>query len=173
MLIYQNQDCELTLREGIKVYVDYLIENGKTPLIDANAESTLIRDHDASHVIFGLDTSLEEESLLDTWFACGCSYKFSYLASYAKLPEIKELTKKLFKEVGVVGFFKLYKNVIPTKLKIAFKNSRKMKKRWPFKHPEEFLDRKICDLREEFGIQILTPEERELKKIIWSGSHST
>ena len=48
-----------------------------------------------------------------------------------------------------------------------------MKKRWPFKHPEEFLDRKICDLREEFGIQILTPEERELKKIIWSGSHST
>ena len=95
------------------------------------------------------------------------------MASYAKLPEIKELTKKLFKEVGVVGFFKLYKNVIPTKLKIAFKNSRKMKKRWPFKHPEEFLDRKICDLREEFGIQILTPEERELKKITWSGSHST
>jgi len=69
MLIYQKQECELTLREGIKVYVDYLIENGKTPLIDANAESTLIRDHDASHVIFGLDTSLEEESLLDTWFA--------------------------------------------------------------------------------------------------------
>ena len=50
------------------------------------------------------------------------------MASYAKLPEIKELTKKLFKEVGVVGFFKLYKNVIPTKLKIAFINSRKMKK---------------------------------------------
>ena len=72
MLIYQKQECELTLREGIKVYVDYLIENGKTPLTDANAESTLIRDHDASHVIFGLDTSLEEESLLDTWFACGC-----------------------------------------------------------------------------------------------------
>ena len=58
MLIYQNQDCELTLREGIKVYVDYLIENGKTPLKDPDAESTLIRDHDALHVIFGLDTSL-------------------------------------------------------------------------------------------------------------------
>ena len=172
MLIYQNQECELTLREGIKVYVDYLIENGKTPLTDANAESTLIRDHDASHVIFGLDTSLEEESLLDTWLVSGCSYKFSYLASYAKLPEIKELTKKLLKEVGVVGFFKLYKNVIPTKLKIAFKYSRKMKKRWPFNHPEEFLDRKICDLREEFGIKILSPEQRNLKKVIWSGSHS-
>ena len=45
------------------------------------------------------------------------------MASYAKLPELKELTKKLLKEVGVTGFFKLYKSVIPTKLKIAFKNS--------------------------------------------------
>ena len=26
MLIYQNQDCELTLKEGIKIYENYLIE---------------------------------------------------------------------------------------------------------------------------------------------------
>ncbi|RZO97999.1 MAG: hypothetical protein EVA49_02510, partial [Gammaproteobacteria bacterium] len=123
MIIYQKQDCDLTLREGIKVYENYLIDNGKTPLTELNERSTLIRDHDASHVIFGLDTSLEEEALLDTWLLCGCSYKFSYLASYTKLPELKELTKKLLKEVGVTGFFKLYKSVIPTKLKIAFKNS--------------------------------------------------
>ena len=103
MLIYQNQDCDLTLREGIKVYEDYLVANGKIPLKEPNNESTLIRDHDASHVIFGLDTSLEEEALLDTWLGLGCSYKLSYLASYARLPELKDLTKKLFKELGVIG----------------------------------------------------------------------
>ena len=173
MLIYQNQDCDLTLREGIKVYEDYLVANGKIPLKEPNNESTLIRDHDASHVIFGLDTSLEEEALLDTWLGLGCSYKLSYLASYARLPQLKDLTKKLFKELGVIGFIKLYKNVIPTKIKIAFKNTRKMKKKWPFKHPENFLDRKICDLREEFGIQILSPQERKVKKVFWSGFHST
>ena len=64
MLIYQNQDCELTLREGIEVYENYLVENNKIPLKDLK-DSTLVRDHDASHVIFGLDTSLEEEALLD------------------------------------------------------------------------------------------------------------
>ena len=173
MLIYQNQDCDLTLREGIKVYENYLVANGKIPLKEPNNESTLIRDHDASHVIFGLDTSLEEEALLDTWLGLGCSYKLSYLASYARLPELKDLTKKLFKELGVIGFLRLYKNVIPTKIKIAFKNTRKMRKKWPFKHPENFLDRKICDLREEFGIQILSPEERMVKKVFWSGFHST
>ena len=172
MLIYQNQDCDLTLREGIEVYENYLVENNKIPLKDPE-DSTLVRDHDASHVIFGLDTSLEEEALLDTWLLVGCSYKFSYLYSYTKLPGIKDLQKKLLKEVGIFKFLEIYKNVIPTKLKIAFKNSRKMKKRWPFKHPEEFLDRKICDLREEFGIKILSPEERDLKKVIWSGTHST
>ena len=172
MLIYQNQECELTLREGIEVYENYLKENNKLPLKDPE-NSTLVRDHDASHVIFGLDTSLEEEALLDTWLLVGCSYKFSYLYSYTKLPEIKELQKKLLKEVGLIKFLKIYKNVIPTKLKITFNNIRKMKKKWPFKHPEEFLDRKICNLREEFGIKILSPEERDLKKVTWSGSHST
>ena len=34
MLIYQNQDCELTLREGIEVYENYLVENNKIPLKD-------------------------------------------------------------------------------------------------------------------------------------------
>ena len=61
MLIYQNQDCELTLREGIEVYENYLVENNKIPLKDLK-DSTLVRDHDASHVIFGLDTSLEAVS---------------------------------------------------------------------------------------------------------------
>ncbi len=173
MLIYQNQDCDLTLREGIKVYEDYLTDSGKVSLKELNKQSTLIRDHDATHVVFGLDTSLEEEVILDSWIFFGCSYKFSYLASYRKLPDLKESTKKLFKEIGIIGFFKIYKNVIPAILKIAFKNSRKMKKRWPFKLPEDLLNKKISSLREEFGIQILSPEERSVKKIFWSGSHST
>ena len=36
----------------------------------------------------------------------------------------------------------------------------KMKKKWPFKMPDEYLSMKISDLREEHGIKILLPEER-------------
>ena len=35
-----------------------------------------------------------------------------------------------------------------------------MKKKWPFKMPDEYLSMKISDLREEHGIKILLPEER-------------
>ena len=35
----------------------------------------------------------------------------------------------------------------------------KMKKKWPFKIPEEYLSMKISDLRKEYGIQVLLGEE--------------
>ena len=37
-----------------------------------------------------------------------------------------------------------------------------MKKKWPFASPDYLLAKRICDLREEYGINILTPEERRL-----------
>ena len=36
-----------------------------------------------------------------------------------------------------------------------------MNKKWPFKMPEEYLSMKISDLREEYGIKVLLPEEME------------
>jgi len=33
------------------------------------------------------------------------------------------------------------------------------------------MDQRVCDLREEYGIKILTPKERAVQKpLIWSGS---
>ena len=65
-LSFQKQQCHLTLEQGLGEYHAFLKANGKKQLIDTPG-STVIRDHDATHVIFGLDTSLEEESLLDSW----------------------------------------------------------------------------------------------------------
>ena len=89
--------------------------------------------------------------------------------SYAKLPQIKDLQKRLFHEFGIKGFLSLYWNTIGIKRKVFFR-TRKMKKKWPFQMPEEYLDIKICDLREEFGIKILLSEELVYKPTKWSGA---
>ena len=34
MLAFKKQDCDLTLREGIEIYLDYLRQNNKTVGID-------------------------------------------------------------------------------------------------------------------------------------------
>jgi len=107
MLPFQDSTQDMTLKEGIECYRDYLVRNNRKILVDGPG-STLIRDHDATHVIFGLDTTLEEESMLDSWVLWGTQYKFSYLNQYRKLPDLKEFNKNLFKELGIKGFFLIF-----------------------------------------------------------------
>ena len=169
MLPFQDSTQDMTLKEGIECYRDYLIQNNRKILVDEHG-STFIRDHDATHVIFGLDTTLEEESMLDSWVLWGTQYKFSYLNQYRKLPELKEFNKKLFKELGLHGLFKLLSSVLRNKI-IIFKRTRKMKKKWPYRAPKDYLEKSILDLRSEYGIDILNSDERTPKrKLKWSGS---
>ena len=72
MLSFKEQNCDFTLGEGIKEYNEYLVLNDKKVLPQLK-DSSIVMDHDATHVIFGLDTTLEEESLLDTWVLWCCS----------------------------------------------------------------------------------------------------
>ena len=163
MLEYQKQDCDLTLQEGLECYYNSFPESTEV-FMDTQESGTMMRDHDCTHVIFGLDTSLEQEAILDTWVLWGSKWKLKYLLGYNKLPEIKQLTKDLFKELGIFGFLKLYWRVVGIKRKVMFR-AFKMKKKWPFKVPEEYLYMKISDLRERHGIQVLLGEEMEYAPI--------
>ena len=168
MFEYQKDDCDLTMSEGLQSYYDSFPESKK--IFQDNPESgNLLRDHDCTHVIFGLDISIEQEAILDTWVLWGSSFKWKYLLGYSKLPQIKDLQKNLFKEFGIKGFLKIYWNVGAIKRKVIFRTF-KMKKKWPFQMPEEYLNMKISDLREIHGINVLSPDELNYAPIKWSGS---
>ena len=68
-----------------------------------------MRDHDCTHVIFGLDISIDQEAILDTM---GSSFQWGY----AKLPQIKDLQKRLMNELGIKGFLGLYWNMSKERL---------------------------------------------------------
>ena len=168
-LSFQSQDCDITLAEGLEEYRAYLRTNGKKQLIDEPG-STIIRDHDATHVMFGLDTSLEQESMLDSWVFLGTKWKLKELLAYNKLPELKQLYKDFWHDPGYFKLIMAAIKLLPIKLKIR-KRAKQMKKKWPFVSPDSLMNQRVCDLREEFGIKILTPEERIVKKpLIWSGT---
>ena len=157
MLKYQKQNCDLTLQEGLDYYYQSFPE--ATEIFGDNDESgTLLRDHDCTHVIFGLDISIEQESILDTWVLWGSKWELKYLLGYQKLPQIKQLYKNLVNEIGYFGFIKILWKLGGIKRKVMFRTF-KMKKKWPFKMPEEYLSMKISDLREMHGIKVLLPEE--------------
>ena len=168
-LSFQSQNCDLTLEEGLEEYRSYLQFNGKKQLID-KPNSTIIRDHDATHVVFGLDTSLEQESLLDSWVLWGCQWKFKELFAYQKLPELKELNKYLQKEVGYLKLVLIVFKLIPLKRRIR-RRTKAMNKKWPFNSPDSLMNQRVCDLRKEYGIKILEPEERIITEpLIWQGT---
>jgi|TARA_A100001388_G_scaffold1628_1_gene1187 hypothetical protein len=157
MLDYQNQSCDLTLQEGLECYYKSFPKS-KEIFKDNIDSGTLLRDHDCTHVIFGLDISLEQESILDTWVLWGSKWEFKYLLGYQKLPQIKKLYKNLIKEIGYFGIVKIIWKLGRIKRKVIFRTF-KMKKKWPFKMPERYLAMKISDLREMHGIKVLLPEE--------------
>ena len=163
MLKYQKQDCDLTLQEGLDYYYKAFPET--TEIFEDNKDSgTLLRDHDCTHVIFGLDITIEQESILDSWVLWGSKWKLKYIWGYQSLPQIKQLYKDLYKEFGILGFIKIFWKLGGIKRKVMFR-AFKMKKKWPFKMPEEYLSMKISDLREEHGIKILLPEEMQYAPI--------
>ena len=157
MLEYQKQDCDLTLQEGLDCYYNSFPDTTQI-FEDTLSSGTLLRDHDCTHVIFGLDISIEQESILDSWVVWGSKWELKYLWGYQSLPQIKQLYKDLYKEFGVIGFIKIFWKLGAIKRKVMFR-ALKMKKKWPFRMPEEYLKLKISDLRKEHGIKILLPEE--------------
>ena len=157
MLDYQNQNCDLTLQEALESYYNSFPDT-KEILEDNDYSGTLLRDHDCTHVIFGLDISLEQESILDTWVLWGSKWELKYILGYQKLPQIKQLYKDLIKEIGYFGLIKIIWKLGGIKRKVMFR-AFKMKKKWPFKMPEEYLSMKVSDLREMHGIKVLLPEE--------------
>ena len=168
-LSFQSQNCDITLAEGLEEYRAYLQANGKKQLMDEPG-STIIRDHDATHVIFGLDTSIEQESMLDSWVFLGTKWKLKELLAYNKLPELKQLYKDFWHDPGYFKLIMATIKIVPIKLKIR-KRAKQMNKKWPFVSPDHLMDQRVCDLREEYGIKILTPEERMVKNpLIWSGT---
>ena len=69
-LRYREQDSPLTHSEGVEEYRRSFPE-----LIDARDVSEAARSffiaHDRCHVVFGLDTSLPQEGMADTWTLFG------------------------------------------------------------------------------------------------------
>ena len=171
MLYYQEKSYELTLKEGIEEYREYLIANDRHVLGEncSEDEKFNILCHDATHVIFGLDTSLEEEAMLDCWLFFGGDYLKLTKQSLQGSLDLEETNKKnnvLVKEVGYLKYTYLYLRVMFQKWPKIFFRTRKMKK-WSYFFPADFLEKKISDLRKEFNIEILSSEERKMKKVIW------
>lgn len=148
---YQAQDSKQTLAEGLAEY--YAVNGARVaPPASLRPESqVLFRNHDACHVIFGLDTTLEDEGMADvrTLLSCDVGWR-RYVRYMTSDPE----AKAIFKELGYARAIWTTLIVIPRMVR-AIGEAWRMPRKWPWEPPAEYFDRPLADLRREYRIRLI------------------
>jgi hypothetical protein len=151
---FLNQDCELTLREGL----DELYRHNPEVASASNVNGKTFIDHDLTHVIFGCDTSLIGEILLKPWILFGCDISMAELKAYADNPEVQKLNKEGEALLGgkLLSTFKIVFYYTPQFFWIWLTHVRKMSQKWPHSAlTDEMMNARICDLRADYNISVL------------------
>ena len=107
--------------------------------------------HDVTHVVFGCDTSVRGEALLDTWTVFGSSVPFREYLGFLKFPETHMIAREAggYPMIALIGLVNL-----PDLVRALFR-ARRMTRRWPWRGFEKHLDRPLVEIRAEFNIRVI------------------
>lgn len=148
-LAYMEQDCGLTVREGLEEYYeqidDLITEENALPEVAA-----LFRHHDLTHVVFGCDTSIAGETRADMWALSGTDVTLREYSEYFRMNE----TNEIFAALGTWTAIRQMVRALPLVPKVIWR-ARIMHTKWPFWDNEAYLDRPLCEVRSELGIHVL------------------
>lgn len=115
----------------------------------------MLRSHDASHVVFGLGTSLRDEiaadfvALLATDVGLGCYVRCVFLS-----PEGRAQTRAALGHP--LALLLAGGRATPLALRLIWRALRR-RPRWPWRISDELFERPLCELRARFGIPLLGP----------------
>ena len=149
-LPYLKQECELTLKEGLEFHYSM------NPTFRENTrKAPVFYNHDLAHVLFGLNTTIEHEAIVD--FRCMFSTNWGikkYTVDYFKDPESIKIIKSIIKEAGYIkSIFGGFKSTFKI-IKVLF-DSNKMSKKWKINPDERLLNARLSDLRNEYNIKVI------------------
>lgn len=154
-LRYQIQNSPQTLQEALHEY--HRANSGLQKPEAMSAESSkLFTNHDLIHVVFGLDTSLHDETLADTWTVFGSSLGFWNYLKYLTNPDAMQILQDISTD-GKFGHVKIIREVlhtIPDVIKV-WRYSRNMTQKWPWTDHHQYLALPLSQIRAEFGIQLI------------------
>ena len=146
---YVIQDSSQTLREAITEY--YARNPG---LLDPEGMpddvAELFRQHDAGHVVFGCDTSLRGETLIDTWTVLGSTAGIRGYVEYFKYPQVKQV----FAQVGYFRIALEFLRCLPDVGRVIVR-SRRLSSKWPWHDYQRYLDYSLRELRRQFNIRVV------------------
>ena len=149
-LPYLKQDCELTLNEGLELHYG----------VNSTFKENVIKvpafyNHDIVHVLFGLETTVENESLADTRVIFATNWGFKkYFNDYMRNPDAIKIIMKIFKDIGYVRGIVLSIKSLPNLFRVII-DCKKMSKKWGVNPDDRLLNTKLSELRKEYNIKVI------------------
>src|SRR5262245_48916591 len=111
--LYAKQDSPQSLREALEEY--YALNPNLLDPDELSVEArTLFKCHDVTHVIFGCDTSLRGETLVDAWAIFGTTAGLLVYLRYLKYQEVKAI----FAEIGVLRIAAEFLRTLPDVIRV-------------------------------------------------------
>lgn len=146
---YVRQDSAQTLGAGLAEY--HACNPGLLDPGEMSPEAAaLFRQHDAAHVVFGCDTTLRGETLIDTWTIFGSSIGLRGYLAYLRLPQVNQL----FAQTGYGRMALELLRCLPDLLRVVWR-SRRLARKWPWREYECYLERRLCDIRAELDLWVV------------------
>lgn len=148
---YQRQDSPQSLAQGLAEYYAANVGRVTPPEALPPESAALFRSHDICHVIFGLDTTLADETLADTRTLLSCDVGAQRYAAYLNSdPQ----ARAIFRQTGWGAIVWTTLRCLPRIVRAGFEALR-MRKRWPWVPPDSYRERSLADLRAEYGIRLV------------------
>ena len=149
-LPYLNQSCELTLKEGLEFHYSV------NPSFKKNVQIVpAFYNHDIAHVVFGLSTIVEHESLVDTRVIFGTNWGFkNYFRDYFNDSNATKIIMQIFKDEGYVKTILKSLKSFPNVIKVIW-DCKKMRKKWSINPSHDILNTKLSLIREEYRIKVI------------------
>ncbi len=146
---YLIRDSSETLREAL---AEYYVRN--PGLLDPKGMpgdvAEMFRQHDAGHVVFGCDTSLRGETLIDAWTVFGSTAGIRGYVEYFKYPQVNQV----FAQVGYFRIAREFPRCLPDVCRVVARCFR-LSPKWPWHDYKRYLDDPVRELRQQFNIRVV------------------
>ena len=145
---YRKQDATQTLREGLDEYYATNPSFQFGEFLGMHRE--VVQAHDVCHIVFGCGSTAADELIVETWTVLG-----TYIPARQYVEMLGNgLSGQIVRTFGVFRMLRRLGLTAPRVAKTIWA-ARKLHKRWPHFDYEKYWDTPLCEIRREFGIQVV------------------
>lgn len=144
---YQSWETDQTLAEGLAEYYTAYPEFAGDSDFLGQPRATVVA-HDVCHVLLGLGASSEEELIVETFTALGCSFPVQEIVAMRK----KAFVSELMRIFGLRRLIHRFLRTLPRILRAAWVYVR-MPQRWPHFGWQPYQDIPLRELRQRFRLR--------------------